>query len=137
MFPFTKKVDYALLMLDALSNSDRVLSLREIATQKGVPLRFLSRIAVDLKKSGVVASREGRGGGYFLTRNLSEISLAEFLGYLDGPWGITRCRLGNRCQSWQFCSIREPLSQLEAQLHQFLGSIRVSDLIAKRRSQRG
>ncbi len=44
------------------------VQIEEIAARAGVPRKFLEHILLDLKRKGLVASRRGRAGGYFLVK---------------------------------------------------------------------
>ena len=58
---------------------------RDIAQREDIPLRYLEQIFQDLKRAGLVESKRGPRGGYFLKRPASEISLSEVVRALQGP----------------------------------------------------
>lgn len=58
---------------------------RDIARREDIPLRYLEQIFQDLKKAGLVDSKRGPRGGYYLKRTPDEISLAEVVRALQGP----------------------------------------------------
>ena len=55
------------------------LTALQIATRKGIPAQFLSRLLAELAREGVVASRRGARGGVRLARRPDQLSLAELL----------------------------------------------------------
>lgn len=55
------------------------VSLRAIAARSDVSLTLLEHLAADLRRGGLVRSTRGPGGGYELTRPLSEIELVDVL----------------------------------------------------------
>lgn len=58
---------------------------RDIARREDIPLRYLEQIFQDLKRAGLVESKRGPRGGYYLKRPSSEISLSEVVRALQGP----------------------------------------------------
>ncbi len=74
----------ALLSL-ALHGSDSPTSVKEIAERTGLPQPYLEQILLSVKGAGLVLSKRGVGGGYFLARPPSEITLADILGAVEGP----------------------------------------------------
>ena len=56
-----------------------------IAQAQEIPVNFLENILVDLRNAGIVASRRGVDGGYWLARPAAEISLADVIRAVDGP----------------------------------------------------
>lgn len=89
----SKKAQYALKALAHLTekyNAGPVLIV-EIAREKQIPLKFLENILLELKKAGVLESRKGKGGGYFLNQHPSAIPVARVLRIIDGPIAMLPC----------------------------------------------
>lgn len=73
-----------------ISNGDLV-QIRDIAARQHIPAKFLEQILLALKNAGIVHSRMGIGGGYYLARPASEINLGQIIRVLDGPLAPIRC----------------------------------------------
>ncbi len=58
---------------------------KDIARREDIPLRYLEQIFQDLKRAGLVESKRGPRGGYFLKRPPGDITLAAIIGALQGP----------------------------------------------------
>lgn len=58
---------------------------KDIARRESIPLRFLEQIFQDLKRAGLVDSRRGPRGGYFLKRKPDEVRLGDVVRALQGP----------------------------------------------------
>lgn len=87
------------------------------------------KILQQLVRGGLLASRRGRHGGFWLARNLSEISLKHVLEAIEGP------QLGHSTSLGEMSPHRAILEKLNAvslrlakDANQLLGEIRVSDL---------
>lgn len=58
---------------------------KDIARREDIPLRYLEQIFQDLKRAGLVESKRGPRGGYYLKRNPVEITLGDIVRALQGP----------------------------------------------------
>jgi len=58
---------------------------KDIARREHIPLRYLEQIFQDLKRAGLVESKRGPRGGYYLKREPSEITLGDVVRALQGP----------------------------------------------------
>jgi Rrf2 family protein len=82
------KTDYAiraLVELAAHAGPQRALTAEAIAAAQGIPVRFLLNILADLRRVGLVASRRGPDGGWWLARPSGEITVADAVRAVDGP----------------------------------------------------
>jgi Rrf2 family protein len=73
------------------NNSTGVVQIRDIAERQHIPAKFLEQILLTLKNAGLLHSRMGIGGGYYLARPAEEISLGQVVRVLDGPLAPIRC----------------------------------------------
>jgi Rrf2 family protein len=80
----------ALLVLAQEAGRGPVL-ISELASREAIPRKFLEAILVELKRHGVVQSRKGKGGGYFLRRAPSEITFGDVIRILEGPLAMVPC----------------------------------------------
>ncbi|MEW5870456.1 MAG: Rrf2 family transcriptional regulator [Chloroflexota bacterium] len=72
------------------SNGD-VVQIKEIAERQHIPAKFLEQILLALKNAGLLHSRMGVGGGYYLAKPAGEISLGQIVRILDGTLAPIRC----------------------------------------------
>jgi len=93
MLGLTKNIDYGLDLMIALGKNYKKgpVSLSKIAKGKKIPYKFLGKLALVLKKAGLIEAKEGKGGGYFLTNNPSRISVADVVEVLGGPVEVGHC----------------------------------------------
>ena len=88
-----RRVDYGLRAAIYLAGEDpeKTCSLVEIATQQGVPRKFLEKIIQSLIRAGLVKSKRGPDGGYTLARRPAEISFRDVIEALEGPIAVNLC----------------------------------------------
>ena len=89
----TRKSKYglkALLML-AQEPDRRPVLIADLAERQRLPKKFLEAILLELKRHGLVHSKKGKGGGYFLSRDPSQVTLGQVIRILDGPLALIPC----------------------------------------------
>lgn len=70
----------------ALQTGSAPIQAKAIARRQGIPARFLEQVLHAMKKAGLVSSQRGAQGGYVLTKKPADVSLAEILEALEGPF---------------------------------------------------
>lgn len=127
MFTLTKKADYGLSMLSilALRGRNGRVNLKELA-EMGMPRAFMSKIATSLVESGILNSREGKGGGYGLNYEAKEIQVREALEAIEGevePVNCSGCPMEDGCGQISF------MDKLTEDINKLLEKYTLKDLI--------
>jgi len=73
------------------TSKDEYVSLKDVAEEMGLSVKFLEEIAAALKKADLVEGRKGPGGGYRLAKLAKDISVYEILVALEGPISAMSC----------------------------------------------
>lgn len=103
MLNITKQSDYAMLFVSYLNDkSDRYVPLSELVKETNMPQRFLARIAAELVKQRVVESKEGKVGGYKLTKTGTDTSLYNFLRIFEGDLSFVKCEKPDYKCPWEY-----------------------------------
>lgn len=85
------KGDYAVRALVELAACDGgPLKGERLAELQGIPPKFLESILTELRHSGLLTSRRGAEGGYWLARPATEITIADVIRATDGPLACVR-----------------------------------------------
>jgi Rrf2 family protein len=85
------KADYAIrAAVELAAAGDGPVKGDRIAKAQGIPPNFLENILADLRNAGIVSSRRGAEGGYWLARPADAISLADVFRAVDGPLANVR-----------------------------------------------
>ena len=95
----------------AIQYTNGPVRMELIAERNNIPRKFLEQILLALKGSGLVDSRKGPGGGYFLTRAPEKITLGEVVRAIDGPIALVSCASISRpelcgCPDPDTCGLR-------------------------------
>jgi Rrf2 family protein len=89
----SKKAQYAFraltLLVDQYGKGPVLIS--EISRKKKVPIKFLENILLELRKAGMLESKKGKGGGYYIPKEPSSVSIASVIRVVDGPISLLPC----------------------------------------------
>lgn len=94
MVPMTpKKNQYAVRAVFELAKrrGEGPTKISHIARAQVIPERFLEVILNKLKRSGLIESKRGFTGGYYLSRSPEQITVGDIMRFLDGPTAAMNC----------------------------------------------
>jgi Rrf2 family iron-sulfur cluster assembly transcriptional regulator len=133
----TTKGRYAVTaMLDlALHYQKGAVTLADIARRQGISLSYLEQLFAKLRRSGLVDSVRGPGGGYNLAMDPSKISVAEIVIAINENIDARRCGGEKNCHGEQECLTHQLWEDLSARIHDFLAGISLADLVNRPRVQ--
>ena len=112
------------------------LLIADIAKKERIPRKFLELILLDLKKKGFVQSKKGKGGGYYLNRLPSTISVDQLIRALDGPLALLPCvsqmayERCAECPDEDTCGIRRVFKEVREATIRVLERTTLADLMA-------
>jgi Rrf2 family protein len=81
----------AMILLARQTPPGSMMSLKQIAQQEHIPIKFLEQIMLSLKHAGLLHSKSGIGGGYYLAKPAHEITIGKIVRILDGPLAPIGC----------------------------------------------
>ena len=116
----------------ALQPPDRLVSLAELSKRQNISLPYLEQLFVKLRRSGLVASVRGPGGGYRLGRPASEIRVADVLEAVDETVSAMHTGAGasGGLSGTKAQSLTNRLWEgLSAHVYVFLHQTRLSDVV--------
>ncbi|MET3731556.1 RrF2 family transcriptional regulator [Moheibacter stercoris] len=133
----SKKTKYGLKAMAYLARKmdGNPILISEISAQERIPLKFLEGILLDLKKNGLLESKKGKGGGYFLNKPANDITIASIIRVLDGPIALLPCVSLNYyqkcedCIDEESCSLNRVMVKVRDKTLKVLESQSLSDLI--------
>ena len=130
----TTKGRYAVTaMLDlAIHARQGPVSLNDISGRQGISLSYLEQLFAKLRRSGLVSSVRGPGGGYRLSREDADINVADIVDAVNESTDATRCNRKGDCQDGVECLTHHLWMDLSDQIHDFLTGISLSQLIGRR-----
>lgn len=101
----SKKTRYAIVALTRLARDygKGSLQIREIAEGEKIPRSFLENILLELKKTGILGSNLGKGGGYYLLKKPESVNLADIVRHFEGTISLMYCVSENSYRPCEFC----------------------------------
>jgi Rrf2 family protein len=129
------KADYAVRAAIELASAHESGPMKgdQIATAQDIPVRFLENILGDLRHHGLVESRRGAEGGYWLSRPPDDITIGEVMRAAEGPLAHVR---GERPDELAYKGPAEPLREVWVALRNnvrgILDNVTLADVIADR-----
>lgn len=121
----SKRTKYGLKALIYIAKQDMSVPvlISDISVNESIPKKFLEAILLDLKKFGILGSKKGKGGGYYLMKTPSDITVATLLRVLDGPIAMLPCVSLNFYQKCDDCK-----DEKACELNHFLAQVRDNTL---------
>ena len=126
------KVDYAVRAAAELAAApDGPVKGEAIAAAQDISLKFLESILSELRRAGIVASRRGTDGGYWLARPADEVTVADVMRAVEGPLASVR---GQAPETVGYQGAAEALPRvwiaLRANLRGVLERVTLADIVA-------
>jgi Rrf2 family protein len=113
--------------------SPAMLQIKEISQREQISPKFLEQILLSLKNAGLLHSKMGVGGGYYLARPASEITLGQIFRVLDGPVAPIRCvsQMAYEscgCPDEETCGLRLVMSDVRNAIADILDNTSLADV---------
>ena len=151
---FSTKAEYGVRLMvelgrragDGAPQAAEPVALAAVAEAEMLPLSYLEHLVAKLRQAGLVTSVRGAHGGYRLARSPQEISLAQILQAVEGPFNFVECASdaqddggpaieapaangdGDCCGLSPLCVSRGPLLILHARIAKLLDELSLADL---------
>jgi len=135
---FSRSTTYGLRALGNLLSSQansvgRVKSLKIIAEEENISLKFLEKLFSQLKKSGIVESLRGANGGYYLKKEASQVDLLQVLEVLGENMAVFGCVADVdgkiKCLHSQNCGAVPVLQKVQGAINKSLEKMTLEDLV--------
>ena len=118
-------------MLDlALHETDKPVTLADISERQYISLSYLEQLFSKLRRSGLVKSVRGPGGGYRIAKNVSEIAVSEIISAVDEQVDATQCGGEENCRNERRCMTHDLWTSLNRKILEYLSEVSLGDLVA-------
>lgn len=132
----TTKGRYALrasIALAQMSEGTKPVSIKTISSSENISPEFLEQIFFKLRKTGLISSVRGPGGGFYFSRPLAEISLKDIVDASGEGVELAACACGiaDVCDRMDTCLAGAVWRDLAVHIDQFLINTSLADIISK------
>jgi Rrf2 family protein len=134
----SKRGEYALRSLNNLGIAQElgrpILQIRELAKKENIPVKFLEAILLELNRAGYLASKRGKGGGYYFRKPMSQITTGEIVRLIDGPLAPISCASVTAykpcsCPDEAHCGLRILMVDVRNAIASILDNFTVADMV--------
>jgi len=123
-------------MLDlALHGHDGPVTLAGISERQKISLSYLEQLFGKLRRRELVESVRGPGGGYFLARDASLLSVADIVRAVEEPLDSTQCGGRENCHGNERCMTHDLWEELNSTVYGFLSGVKLSQLVERQRTR--
>lgn len=132
MLKIPTRARYSIRLMSYLADnarSDQPVKLKSVANSQNLSLRYLEQLVVHLKGAGLVKSKSGKRGGYYLARDAKDISVGQVVEAAVGPIRVMECLdPGDRCRYKEVCAARRMWGLVSARISDVLYEYTVADM---------
>lgn len=132
----SKKSKYAIkaLIYIARNTNSYVVTSKEISDSEKIPKKFLETILRELRNNNILDSKQGKNGGFKLSKNPKQIKIAKILRIIDGPIAMTSCVSLNfhfKCEDcvYESCKLKNLFEDVRDKTLEILENTSIFNLI--------
>ncbi|MBI5683155.1 MAG: RrF2 family transcriptional regulator [Deltaproteobacteria bacterium] len=110
------------------------VQVKDISKRQKISPRYLEQIFQRLKKTGILNSKRGPHGGYYLAKKPDEITVGDILRATEGPLQLVFCTTVKRikkCDLLEKCVTRSIWEETGHRITKFLDSVTIQNLCEK------
>lgn len=126
----TAKARYGLKTMCYLAKhrEEKAIPLPTMANDLNLSDSYVEQLLLVLRKAGLVEASRGVGGGYYLERANSDISVGEILRALEDELVFVDC-ISKGCQNSEKCSTYDVWQKLYKEINGFLDSMSLESIL--------
>lgn len=134
----SKKTKYALKALVILAkryDTGWPMRISQISVEENIPHKFLESILLEMRKQGILGSKLGVNGGYYLLKSPKDIKLSSIIRLTDGPIALSSCVSLNfyerctECKDEVSCGVRDVLKDARDATLSILANTSLEDIV--------
>jgi len=131
MLRMGKLTDYGIVLMSYLaSKTYQQHSAQTLSEAVSMPLPTVRKVLKVLTHSGLLMSERGAQGGYNLSRNPKQISVAEIITAIEGPIALTECVSDeSHCEQESHCSVQTNWAQINDAVFHALDEVKLADML--------
>jgi Rrf2 family iron-sulfur cluster assembly transcriptional regulator len=115
----------------AYNSRDLPVQVRDISKRQRISPRYLEQIFQKLKKAGILQSKRGPKGGYYLAKDIYKITVGDILRATEGPPDLVFCvtpKRSGKCNLLDQCVTRPIWEETGRRIAEYLDSVSIDDL---------
>ena len=113
----------------AVNYGSEPISIKKISESQNISEYYLEQLFSTLRKADLIKSIRGAQGGYVLSREPKDITIAEVMFVLEGPVEIADCIEDDSCNNTDCCATRLLWSKIKKSIDEVMESITLQDIV--------
>ena len=105
------------------------ISIKTISTRQNISECYLEQLFAPLRKAKLITSSRGAQGGYVLSKEPKDVTVAQLIYILEGPIEIADCIEGSTCDNVDFCATRLLWEKIKNSIDDVMESITLQDIV--------
>lgn len=130
----SSKGRYALrlmIYIAAFGDTEGKISLREVADRESISLKYLEQLVRPLMQAGLLKSVRGKGGGYMMAKDPSDVLAGDILRAAEGTTKPLACDgIDNNCSRSDLCSTVKFWRGLDEAIENYVDGVTLAELAA-------
>lgn len=135
----SKKAKYALKALEYIAkhNEQGPILISEISERQRIPKKFLEVILLELKRDGILQSKMGKNGGYYMLKDPREVNIGHIIRLIDGPIALLPCvsykyyEKCAECEDEATCGLRNLMAQVREANNKILNKVSLAEIVKR------
>lgn len=129
---YSRTTEYAIRALSHVASENKLMGIQKISRRIGVPPAYVSKIFQGLVHSGILHSRRGAKGGYYLRKKPSHLKLKTIIRAIDDPSQspFVGCMMGfSQCGTRNPCPLHYSMEKFKKTMKEKLNEITLLDIM--------
>ena len=98
----------AVLFLAVNSSEDKRIMVKDMSKVINVPQAYLAKLLQELSRKGIISSKKGRNGGFYLSVENRKLTLMDVVNVIDGKDKFNSCLLSlEKCNTDKPCPLHD------------------------------
>jgi Rrf2 family protein len=127
----TKRVHYGMRGLINLEKNKKQSFLKKISKEENIPESYLAKIFQVFVQRGILNSKKGPNGGFYLAKSLKDVSIGDIVEVLEGEPHLDNCPFSDVfiCDRKEECFLYNTWRRTEEERYNALRNISIIDII--------
>lgn len=113
----------------AINYGEEPVSIKSISVRQNISESYLEQLFSPLRKANLIKSIRGAQGGYVLSREPKDITVADVMRVVEGPIEVSECIENNDCDNSDCCATRLLWEKLKKSIDEVMESITLQDIV--------
>lgn len=132
IFSKTCELGLQAVLFLSIKKEKRIFTATKVSQELKVPKEYISKVMQILTESGIIGSKKGKNGGFYLAKSPSSIKLIDIVEAIDGLEIFNNCVLGfPGCSNEKPCPVHEKWGKLRDDAYKMLSNETLEQLKEK------